>query len=188
MTDTKKIHIEDVQPIKTREQLKDMKESLKRWCSQRDYILFLIGINTGLRVSDLLKLRTEDIRGKQSLKIKESKTSKSRTIYFNDNVYNEIQSYIDTNKSEWLFPSQKGNKAISSTQAYRQLKKAGHMVDMDYIGTHTMRKTFGYFHYQANRNIALLQDILNHSTPAVTLRYIGLSEEEKRDTSISLDL
>lgn len=188
MANTIKIHNEDVQPIKTRTQLEDMKGSLKKWCSQRDYILFLIGINTGLRVSDLLKLKTEDIKGKQSLKIQESKTSKSRTIYFNDTVYNEIQAYIDTNKSEFLFPSQKGNKAISSTQAYRQLKKAGHMVDLDYIGTHTMRKTFGYFHYKTHGNIALLQDILNHSTPAVTLRYIGLTEEQKRDTSISLNL
>ncbi len=57
----KKSHLIDVQPIRSKEQIEDMKWSLKRHCSKRDYILFLIGINTGLRISDLLQIETQTI-------------------------------------------------------------------------------------------------------------------------------
>ncbi|MGH0922865.1 tyrosine-type recombinase/integrase, partial [Bacillus cereus] len=58
---SKKEHLIDVQPIRSKEQLQDMKWALKRHCTDRDYILFVIGINTGLRVSDLLNLETSMI-------------------------------------------------------------------------------------------------------------------------------
>lgn len=183
----KKVHTEDVQPIKTKEALQDMKWALKRHCSERDYIMFIIGINTGLRISDLLKIKTADLKGKKSLKIKESKTKKSRTIYF-DSIYEEVQAYINSNPSEWLFPSRKGDKPISTTQAYRQLVKAGEMADITSIGTHTLRKTFGYWHYKTHSNIPQLQSILNHSSSQITLRYIGLTEEEERESIIALNL
>ena len=69
-----KEHLIDVQPIRSLEKLDDMKWSLKRHCSERDYILFLLGINTGLRVSDLLSLKIKDIKGKMEVIIKEGKT------------------------------------------------------------------------------------------------------------------
>lgn len=182
-----KTHIEDVQPLKTREAIADMKWSLKKWCGERDYIMFIVGINTGLRVSDLLKLKTADLRGKKSLKIQEKKTKKPRIIYF-DSIYDELQAYIAQNDSEWMFPSRQGANPISSTQAYRQLVKAAKMVDLDAVGTHTMRKTFGYWHYNQHGNIAMLQSILNHSNSQITLRYIGITEEEERESIISLGL
>lgn len=184
MSNTK---IEDVQPLRTREAIEDMKWSLKKWCGQRDYILFLIGINTGLRIGDLLKLKTEDLKGKKSIKVYENKTNKPRTVYL-DSVYSELQEYIASNQSEWLFPSRQGVNPISTTQAYRQLVKAGKMVDIETIGTHTMRKTFGYWHYNQYNDLATLQDILNHSSSAITIRYIGITEDRIRETSISLNL
>lgn len=180
-------HIEDVQPLKTKEAIADMKWSLKKWCGERDYIMFVIGINTGLRVSDLLKLKTVDLKGKTSLKIQENKTKKPRIIYF-DSIYEEVQVYIAQNDSEWMFPSRQGINPISVTQAYRQLVKAGSMVDLESIGTHTMRKTFGYWHYNQHGNIAMLQGILNHSSSQITLRYIGITEDEERESIISLML
>ncbi|MGD6815492.1 tyrosine-type recombinase/integrase [Metabacillus sp. 113a] len=182
-----KVHIEDVQPIRTKQQIEDMKWSLKKWCSERDYILFVIGINTGLRISDLLKLKTKDLIGKRSIKLQEKKTKKPRTIHL-DNIYEEVQMYIASNTSEWLFPSRKGDKAITTTQAYRTLVKAGEMVDIDTIGTHTLRKTFGFWHYKTHNNIAMLQGLLNHSSQAITLRYIGITEEEERESIIALNL
>ncbi|ARK23661.1 site-specific integrase [Sporosarcina sp. P37] len=180
-------HIEDVQPLKTREAIADMKWSLRKWCGERDYIMFIIGINSGLRISDLLKLKTEDLKGKKSIKIQEKKTKKPRTIHL-DSIYDEIQSYIADNPSEWMFPSRQGTKPISPTQAYRQLVKAGEMVDIDSMGTHTMRKTFGFWHYKQHGNIAMLQGILNHSSSQITLRYIGITEEEERESIIALNL
>lgn len=170
--------IKDVQPIRDKQLLEDMKWSLKKWCGERDYILFLIGINTGLRVGDLLKLKASDVKRKRKIIIQEGKTKKPRSINLT-NIYEEVQAYIVQNDSQWLFPSRKGDKPISPTQAYRQLNKAAKMVDIeDGIGTHTMRKTFGYWFYKQTRDVAKLQAILNHSHPEITLRYIGITDEE----------
>jgi integrase len=171
--------VKDVQPIRSLEKIEDMKWSLKKWCGERDYIMFLMGINTGLRVSDLLNLKIKDVKGKQKITVKEGKTEKARTIHLS-NIYDELNAYIKSIEgSEWLFPSRKGDKPITRIQAYRQINKASEMVDMpDGIGTHTMRKTFGYWHYKQFKNVAELQMILNHSHPDITLKYIGITEEE----------
>jgi integrase len=170
--------IKDVQPIRSKQQIEDMKWSLKRHCGERDYILFLIGINTGLRIGDLLKLKVSDLKRKKKLIIQEGKTKKPRTINLS-NIYEEIQSYIAHVPSEWLFPSRKGDKPISTTQAYRQLNKASAMVDIEEgVGTHTMRKTFGYWFYKQTKDVAKLQQILNHSHPEITKTYIGITAEE----------
>lgn len=174
--------VKDVQPIRNIEKIEDMKWSLKKWCGERDYILFLIGINTGLRVGDLLKLKVSDVKRKKRIIIQEGKTDKIRTLNLT-NIYDEIQIYVKTVNSDWLFPSRKGDKPITPTQAYRQLNKAAKMVDIeDGIGTHTMRKTFGYWFYKKTKDVAKLQYILNHTKPDVTLRYIGITAEEIEDS------
>jgi integrase len=175
--ETKKDHLIDVQPIRDLDKLEDMKWALKRFCSHRDYVLFLIGINTGLRISDLLRLTTQDVRFKKSVLIREGKTKKPRRIYL-DNIYQEIQSYLESFDNKYLFPSRKGNKPISTTQAYRQLQKAAEMAEIESIGTHTMRKTFGYWFYKQHKDIGELQEILNHSHPDITKRYIGIRQEQ----------
>ncbi|HFJ9454159.1 tyrosine-type recombinase/integrase [Bacillus tropicus] len=169
--------IKDVQPIRSKEQIADMKWALKRHCSERDYILFLVGLNTGLRVGDLLKLKVSDVRKKKKVLIKEGKTKKARQLNLS-NIYDEIQEYIRTVDSEWLFPSRKGDKAITTTQAYRQLQKAADMAGLESVGTHTMRKSFGYWFYKQTKDVAKLQNILNHSHPQITLTYIGITAEE----------
>lgn len=149
-----------------------MKWSLKKWCGERDYILFFIGINTGLRVGDLLRLKVSDVRRKKKIVIQKGRTKKPRTINLT-NIYEEVQAYITQIDSQWLFPSRKGDKAITPTQAYRQLNKVARMGDIDDgIGIHTVRKTFGYWFYKQTKDVAKLQNILNHSHPQITLRYI----------------
>ena len=59
------------------------------------------------------------------------------------------------------------------------MQKAGDFAGVESIGTHTMRKTFGYWFYKQTKDVAMLQDILNHSTPQITLKYIGINKEEK---------
>lgn len=175
----KKEEIKDVQPIRDYEKVLDMKWALKRFCGERDYILFLLGINTGLRVKDLLVLRIKEIKRKKKVVIMEGKTKKARTLYL-ENIYDELNDYISSLEgTEWLFPSRKGDKPITRIQAYRQLNKAAKMVDIsDGIGTHTMRKTFGYWHYKQFKDVAELQKILNHSHPEITLNYIGITDEQ----------
>ena len=174
--------IKDVQPIRDKQQLEDMKWALKRHCGERDYILFVLGCETGMRVGDLLKLKTKqmlDLKKKKEkiLRAKEGKTQKIRDIYIGT-CFDEVYEYATGLNSEWLFPSRKGEKATSPTQAYRQLNKAADFAGVEHVGNHTLRKTFGYWFYKATKDVAMLQGILNHSHPSITLRYIGITEEE----------
>lgn len=140
----------------------------------------MIGINTGLRVGDLLKLKVSDVKGKRKAIVKEGKTQKKRTIYL-DSIYDEIQGYVSTLDRDWLFPSRKGDKAISPTQAYRQLNKVAEFAGVESVGNHTLKKSFGYWYYKQHKAVAELQKILNHSHPSITLRYIGITEEQIED-------
>lgn len=175
----KKDEIKDVQPIRDLQKLEDMKWALKRFCGERDYIMFCMGINTGLRVGDLLSIRVKDVKNKKEFIIKEGKTDKPRKIIING-LYQELNAYIKTlpKDCEWLFPSRRGDKPITTVQAWRTLQKASEMADVEHIGTHTMRKTFGYWFYKSKKDVAKLQMVLNHSHPEITLRYIGITDEE----------
>jgi integrase len=172
-----------VEPIRDRVKLEELKEELKRG-GTRDYILFLTGINTGLRISDLVKLNYNDIRNedntmKNHITIIEKKTNKIKKFPLCNTLLVEIEKYTrNMHKGEFLFASRKGiNKPITTTQAYRIIINASNKIGLENIGTHSMRKTFGYFHYQQFKDIALLQEILNHSSASITLRYIGINQE-----------
>lgn len=167
-----------VQPIRDIKDIENMKRVLKK-SGQRDYMLFLTGINTGLRISDILKLRVSDVKGKSHISIKEKKTGKNKRLLLNAPFKVELDEYIaDMQDDEPLFKSQKGdNKPIGVVRAWGLLKDAAEKCDLDEIGTHTLRKTFGYHFYQQYKDVALLQDIFNHSSPSVTLRYIGINAD-----------
>lgn len=163
-----------VQPIRDLDKIKEMKERL----APRDSFMFSLGINVGVRISDLLKLKVKDVRDKRHLIIKEQKTGKLKHFLLNKQVQAEIQAYTENlNDNEWLFPSRKGNKPISRVQAYRVLNETAKEIGLDEIGTHTLRKTFGYWFYKKHQDVAMLQEIFNHSAPSVTLRYIGISQD-----------
>lgn len=172
----------DVQPLRTLEEINDMKWSLRRYCSERDYFMFLLGINTGLRVSDLVALKVKDVKGKSHVRVVEKKSGKLRHVHVKP-LQDDIEAYIRGLEDEaWLLPSRKGSGHITPTQAYRALVKAGEMIDRTDIGTHTMRKTFGYHHYKRNKDVAVLQEIFNHAAPSITKRYIGIRQEELDET------
>ena len=86
------------------------------------------------------------------------------------------------NNEDYLFTSRKGTKPITRVQAYRILNEVADKLDVAEVGTHTLRKTFGYWHYQQYKDVAILQDIFNHSSPSVTLRYIGITDDIKDKT------
>jgi integrase len=167
----------NVQPLRTLEDIENFKWALQRFCGKRDYMIFLIGINTGLRIGDILNLTVKEIKGKKQISVNEGKTDKKRILYLS-NIYDEIQDYIKEVHSKWLFPSRKGEKPITTIQAYRQFQTAANMIENKSIGTHTMRKTFGYWYYKKTMDIVSLQKIFNHYSPAITLKYIGITDEE----------
>jgi len=167
-----------VQPIRKTEQLEAMKNELLK-SSYRDYLLFLCGVYLGRRISDLLALKVGDLRDKTVLKIVEQKTSKIIPLPINETLQNAVKSY-STNMSdnEYLFKSREGeNKPITRIQAYRILSEAGKKCGISEIGTHTLRKTFGYHYYQKTHDIVMLQKIFGHSSPSITMRYIGIDDD-----------
>lgn len=170
--------MEYVEPIREREKIESVKRILK--CSgMRDFLLFLMGINSGLRISDILKLRVSDVRNKDYIEITEQKTGKYKRFPITNSFRDYLNEFI-FNKSpdEWLFASQRGDKPITRIQAYRIINHACQQAGItSHIGTHTLRKTFGYHFYQEKKDVALLQCIFNHSAPSVTLRYIGINQD-----------
>lgn len=178
MNDKKDMMI-DVQPLTTKKEVNDLIEALGM--SQnglRDQLLFKLGVSTGLRCGDLVALTVDQVKGKSNFKIKEGKTKKERTVTLS-HVMADIADYIETLPvgATHLFPSRKGDSPISTTQAYRIITKAGDLIGNESIGTHTMRKSFGYFYYQSTKDVATLMEIFNHSSQKITLRYIGITEE-----------
>ena len=172
-----------VQPIRDREKISQMKIELKK-NGTRDYMLFTFGINIGLRISDILNLKVSDVKNKTHINLVEIKTGKGQRLIISTQVKSEINEYITGMKDdEYLFQSRKGvNKPISRIQAYRILNDAAIKVGLEEVGTHTLRKTFGYWHYQIHKDVATLQEIFNHSSPSITLRYIGITDDMKDAT------
>lgn len=172
--------ISRVEPIRDKQQIEDMKEHLLQ-NNERDYLLFVLGINSGLRISDLLKLTVEDvISGKVS--IREQKTKKAKTFILSDACMKAINDYLAHTKitTGTLFPSKKDKtKPITKQHAWHVLNKAAEFVEItENIGTHTMRKTFGYHAFKSGVDIYYIMQCLNHSSPAITKRYIGIEQQE----------
>ncbi|MCT2536857.1 site-specific integrase [Aquibacillus koreensis] len=169
--------MQTVQPIRDRYQIHAMKEELKQ-TSYRNYFLFVMGINTGLRISDLLPLKVSDVRNKTHIILKETKTRKSKRFLINAELRKIIADYIEGKDDEdYLFPSHKTDLPLQRVQAYKILNKAANNIGITEFGTHSLRKTFGFWHYTINKNVALLQDIFNHTSPDITLRYIGINQD-----------
>ena len=158
----------------------------------RNYNLFIMGINVGLRCSDLLELRLEDVWNFKTnspldeTTIKEGKTDKIRTIQFNNSVKESLRMYMETvkepNPQEYLFKSRKKGYNLTYQSVnqlldtiVKELKIKGN------YGSHSLRKTFSYHLYINNSDnpmiLPYLMKILNHSSQQITLRYIGIEKE-----------
>lgn len=175
-----------VEPIRDINLVWDIADYLKE-TSERNYVMFLCGIYTGLRISDILKLQVRDVRKKQYVTIREKKTGKEKKFKINKELRPILEKYIaDKPDYEYLFHAAHSKKPISRQQAYNIISSAGKQFGLDSIGTHTLRKTFGYHTYQQTHDTATLMDVFNHSDVSVTLRYIGINQDSKDDLIDSL--
>ncbi|MCM3320821.1 MULTISPECIES: site-specific integrase [Cytobacillus] len=166
-----------VKPIRDLQKVAAMKEVLMNQ-HERNYFLFVLGINTGLRISDLLKLKVGDVRNKNHIVITEQKTGKLKRFKINNGLKRHITDFtVKKEEAEYLFKSRRGNARIHRVQAWKILNTAAKEVGLDEIGRHTLRKTFGYHFYQKYKDVAVLQQIFNHSSPSVTMRYIGINQD-----------
>lgn len=167
-----------VEPIKNKKDIEKVKRYLKAHKDKRLYPLFVLGINTGLRISDIVPIQVKQVYKQKYIQPKEKKTSKYHKIIINDSLKEAIDEYCKgMKKDDYLFPSQKGGH-ISENRAYVLLKKAFRKCRLRYnTGTHTLRKTNGY-HIADQYGIETAQKQLNHENQRDTLRYIGLEQEE----------
>jgi integrase len=186
----------EVQPIKNLKKINDMKKILRAG-GLRDEALFIVGINTALRIGDLLSLSVGDVvttkgRIADEIELHEGKTGKIRKFPLNKSIKDALSGYMKERgkalRDEPLFLSRKGGR-LSRWQARRILSLAGEAVGLERIGTHSLRKTFGYHVYQrTGGNLGLVQKLLNHSSSADTLRYIGIDREQMDNTYLELNL
>lgn len=138
-----------------------------------------MGTNCGLRISDILGLNVADVRNKTHIQIIEKKTGKFKKFPINAKLLPMIKSYVKGRKDkEPLFLSHWKHR-LDRVSAYYLIRNACENAGLqERIGTHSMRKTFGYHHYQQYKDVVLLQKIFNHSSPQITLSYIGIEQDQ----------
>lgn len=167
-----------VEPIRNKDEIKKVEKILAKQ-SQRNLMLFTLGINSGLRISDLLALNVGDVKRKSYIRLIEKKTGKTKKIPINSKLKPMFEKFTyKRDYDEPLFLTAFQNR-LNRVAAYCIIKDACVLAGIEaQVGTHTMRKTFGYHHYKKFRDLAMLQKIFNHSNPQVTLRYIGIEQDQ----------
>jgi len=173
-----------VDPIRSLDNIKAISNLTAK--NPRDHLLFILGINNGLRTVDILKLKVKDVRSMKpgdTLTIKESKTGKDNVLMVNKTVYKALTNYLDQvqpNGDDYLFKSRKGNGALGSQAVSKLVKKWTKAINLKgNYGAHTLRKTFGYIQRTAyGVGFEIICKRYNHSSPAVTMRYLGIEDKE----------
>lgn len=199
-----------VYPIKKREQLGTMVEWLHKNTDPKYVLAFTLGVNLGLRANELLSMRMSDIFTSSGeirfaddyadttdvVSVWQKKTGKQRALYLNQSCVNAIEWYfsgrskLSLYSDDFIFASREGGH-IEVNTFYKKIKEAATGCGIKQnIGTHTLRKTFGYFHYQQYHDIVFLQRLFGHSSALITMRYIGITEEEEKRAyrEMSIDL
>lgn len=181
-----------VDPIRSLKDIQTIKRLLKD--KPRDYCLFVLGINTNLRASDLLSIRYEQVAGLSAgdeLVLSERKTKKERRITLNQSAAEAIQKLLHSttyDEGDHLFKGQRGTLTVPSVNRLvkswcREINLKGN------YGSHTLRKTFGYHQrVQLNTSIPELMAMFNHSTQRQTLDYLCIQPDEIKDAYLKLCL
>lgn len=196
--DTIKQNVQPIKDIKTLKQVQSTLLNMTGKQGRRNYTIFQVGKATMLRVSDVLGLKMSDVFDNQghvqdNAFIHDQKTGKANKLYLKP-VAGDLLVYrqwLNENgiESEWLFPAaRKHEEHIQEKGFYKVMAKVGDLLGLDYLGTHTMRKTGAYMVYeQTGYNIGLVMKLLNHSSEAMTLEYLGLDQEARESALDNID-
>ncbi len=187
------------QPLKDIKDIKAMKDYFRNvQHNLRNYALFCVGINTALRIGDLLELKWEDVydfknkRYRKHITIREQKTGKINSVALNQSIKDALEIYRkslteDVSASQYIFTGRKRGSHLSRSQAYRIIKDASKAVDIEgNISCHSMRKTFGYHAWLSGQDPSTLMALFNHSSFNITKRYLGIDQDEKDNVFMSL--
>jgi len=179
-----------VQPIKDKHKIQRMLKVLED-DNPRNALLFRVGLNTILRIQDILDLKVKNIfhddgRFRLYLSLFERKTRKNKgrrmkNIKLNSLLRKAIKEYVEffeLSLEDYIFFSLLDpDKNLDRVQAWRILKRAADKVGIDNFGTHSMRKTLAWTIYKQTKDISLVMIMLNHNSPKTTLRYLGITQE-----------
>jgi len=183
----------NVEPIRDINAVENIKKILNG--NVRDRLLFVLGINNGLRIGDILKLKVSQLQGLKigdTLPIVEEKTGKQNVLMVNKSVFRVFQEYLDAYKpspDSYVFFSRKGKEHLTVEACNRMVKSWCRAVGLKgNYGTHTLRKTWGYIqHSRFGASSEIICRRFNHSSPRVTMRYLGITSADV-ETALLRDL
>ena len=186
------------QPVRDIVELKKIKKYYREVKpNKRNFLLIICGLNTALRISDILKLRWKDVYNenllsfKSHIDVKEQKTGKKTTVFINNNLKEALASFLKDIiakkgklcdvMEQFIFLGQKStDKPISRIQAFRIISEAAKKCLLSHkVSCHSLRKTFGYHAWKNGVSPALLTSIYNHSSYKITTRYLGIDQDDK---------
>ena len=158
-------------PIKDIHTIKKIKDLFKKKNRQRDLLLFELGINTGIHLNDLLKLRVKDVLNKHYL------VNNKQTFFLSDEIRDLITQVTNNKKkSEYLFQSRLKKQLERTTVFYTFKEVCTELALPGNISVASWRKTFAYHHYQKYKDLSYLQWLFNQTTVEVTLNFIDVQE------------
>ena len=192
-----------VEPVRDRKKIAQIKNQLRGEKRYRDLLLFVVGINTALRVSDLLQLQIGDFVDEQGVIrdrfwLREEKRGKRNEVIINDSIREVMSEYLAAypnlvdNPDHFVFFNTKTNvfnDPIKRGQAWKFITGICRDVGLrGNFGTHTLRKTWGYHARLSGVDLALIMHKLNHNSLTYTKRYLGITDEELADVVRKLNL
>jgi integrase len=165
----------------------------------RNYALICLGINSALRISDLLTLRWDNVYDfmenhfYKHIIVIEQKTRKQAQIALNKNARHALDIYknsiLQLKPEDFLFPGKTPSSHLSRSQAFRLIKEAGQNLHFETsISCHSLRKTFGYHAWKSGAQPAILMNIYNHSSFHITKRYLGIDQDDKDQIFLEVNL
>ena len=185
------------QPIRSKNQVRELSAYYLKLGQIRNHVLLVLCLYTALRISDILRLTWNDVydftnkRVRSSINIIEKKTRKQKTIALNSKIISALAIYaaIAAQSGRFLIENRITKKAISRIQAYRIIRNAAEALSFqNRVSCHSLRKTFGYFAWKGGVSPAIIMEIYNHSSLAVTRRYLGVTQEEKDAVYLSIEM
>lgn len=192
------------QPIKNRSVLEKIKSYYFDKEEFRNYTLIIIGLNTALRISDILSLQWKDVydfsngQFRMHIHLNEQKTGKETIIAMNPSVIfaldklssSPIYAKEGIHAEHYLFTGRKNKETpISRFQAYRIIKEAAAFAGIEeHISCHSLRKTFGYFAWKQGVPPAMLMNIYNHSSYQITKRYLCIEQDDRDEVFMKINI